>query len=206
MTRRRKIIIAVIIVILILLAILLLLQQPQTPPQQQAQTAAPVTNTELSPSRLLNTSVSANVAPASVNSTVPATTPAPVAEESNVIRLAAAFAERYGSFSNQTSYENLLELKPLMTATFAASTDAYVQAQRAKNASTAEYFGVTTRAINTMVASFDDGGGNARLVVKGQRREISPKNPDGRVYYQDIAIEFLKQSGQWKVNTAQWQQ
>lgn len=129
--------------------------------------------------------------------------PAEPDDRSAVRRIAAAFAERYGSYSNQGDFENLLDLRAYMTAAFAARTEAVVAENRAKPRP-AEYFGVTSRAISTDVQLLDENAGRATVVIKAQRRETGSTAGSERVYYQDLTLTFLNVDGAWKVDTAAW--
>jgi hypothetical protein len=119
-------------------------------------------------------------------------------------RLASSFAERYGSFSNLGDFENLTDLKVFMSASFAASTDAFVARERAKP-TPSEYRGFTTRALSTEVVSLDDSAGTAVITVKTQRQEFTDPTAPGTVSYQDIRLGFIKEGGTWKVDSATWQ-
>jgi hypothetical protein len=203
MSRRAKIIIAVIILLVLLLgalAVWLLLTQ-QRP---VGQVPAPTANTNV-PQAGFNVNVQAPTTGTNVNAAPTTSQPQPqqpADERSNVRRIAAAFAERFGSFSNQTDFQNILDLKPLMTAKLQAWADAYVAEQRSSSSSET-YAGVTTRALTTTVEKFDAAAGTATVRVRTQREQSSLSKDT--VYYQDLLLEFAREGTVWKVDTATWQ-
>jgi len=125
-------------------------------------------------------------------------------DETALMRMAAAFAERFGSFSNQSNYGNISDLKIFMSAKMRDWADDFVAREKQKNAETAVYSGVTTKALYQEVKEFDEPGGRAEISVKTQRREITG-DIEAAAFYQDIAIKFVKEKGEWKVDSAEWQ-
>lgn len=124
-------------------------------------------------------------------------------DENALKQMAASFAERLGSFSNQSNYGNISDLKIFMTDKMRAWADDYVVAQKEKKGDTATYFGVTTKALSSQTVSFNDAGGKAEITVKTQKREISGDN-NAAVSYQDIVVKFIKEKAIWKVDSAEW--
>lgn len=132
--------------------------------------------------------------------------PEPVQDDQgDVSRIAAAFAERYGSFSSISDFSNLLDLKSFMTQDLAVWADGYIEDAMAEEES-AVSFGVTTRALIITVDSMDADAGVADVTVKTQRSERSGGEADSRVYYQDIIFEFVKIGDAWKVDSVTWQE
>lgn len=201
MSRRTKIIIAVIILLLLLgIAALLFLPRGEQP--------AIITVPGFTPSR----SALPTPAPPTGGGTTaeipetpsrPAPQPPKQDTQGNLKRVAAAFAERYGSYSNQGNYENILDLKYYMTPQLQEWADQYVAEQR-QNPRSAEYFGVTSRAISVTIVSFDEAEGEAVLTVNTQRQESGSTPSQTRLYYQDLTLGFVLLNGTWKVSTVNW--
>ena len=203
MSRRTKIIIAaVILLLLMLLGILLFLRPQEAIPGFPEELGGPV---NVNREGLLTTNFSAGPINGNVAQPVNVAPPPPAKpdERTNLKRIAAAFAERYGSFSNESSFENILDLKVFMTASLQAWADAYVADALTKPRSP-EYAGTTTRAISVDVTAFDEAAGTASLVVKAQRRQQGSTTGSDLVYYQDLKFEFLKQGETWKVDAVTW--
>jgi len=142
------------------------------------------------------------------STTVSAVVPEASREEklrSEISRLAAAFAERFGSYSNQGDFENLLDLKSLMTGNMQTWVDNFVAENKAGQTDNTVYFGVTTKSVSLETISIDEAAGEARIKVRTQRREASGTMSDNvRIYYQDLELSFKKVGGEWKVDEATW--
>jgi len=195
MSRRQKILVVVIGILIVLgLGYWLFLRPGLTPPGGTSKT---------------NVNGSKQVVALPPNSTtVSAVVPEATPEEtlrSDLSRLAAAFAERFGSYSNQGSFENLLDLKTLMTAKLQEWTDNFIKQSQAASATNSVYFGVTTKAISVDISSLDEGAGTAKITVGAQRRESSGSMADSStIKYQNLELVFKKVSGEWKVDEATW--
>lgn len=122
---------------------------------------------------------------------------------SDVAKLSAAFAERLGSFSNQSNYSNFEDLDLFMTASMRDWAQTYVAKMKADNPYNGTYYGITTKAISTEVKSFDDAKGTAEIVVGTQRREVGADGGE-RNFQQDLRLTFVKDNGQWLVDGAYW--
>lgn len=119
----------------------------------------------------------------------------------NIEAFARSFAERYGSYSNQTNFENLKDLFPFMTARLSQATAAYVERESAKTPGSS-YFGVSTRAVSATVLTQTET--SARLRLSTQRAESQSGQGAPRIYYQDIEFALLNVGGEWKVDEASW--
>ncbi|MDD4995292.1 MAG: hypothetical protein PHW53_02415 [Patescibacteria group bacterium] len=124
------------------------------------------------------------------------------AEKQAAKNLCILFAERFGSFSNQGSYENITDLLSVMTPSMRVWAENYVS----KNASAApaEYYGVSTKVVANTFNSYDAAQGNAVMTLDTQRREMRASVED-RIYYQAIRISLKKIDGAWLVDSASWQ-
>ena len=126
-----------------------------------------------------------------------------VDQRSSLKRLSMAFTERYGSYSNQSDFENLLDLTALMSKAMAARTESFVEQARAEMQDNTSYSGTTTRALSVRIDSYDEDADEAVLTVSAQRREASDTAED-RIYYQSLTIEFIKVKESWKADSATW--
>jgi len=197
MSRKQKILIVVVGVLVILgLFYWLFLRESFTP--QSPTTKTNVNVVALPPVTLPN------------STTVSATVPEASAEEklrSSISRLAAAFAERYGSYSNQGNFDNLLDLESLMTEKMWAETENFIEQSKASAGDSSVYFGITTKAISVNITSIDEGAGTAKITIGTQRRESSGSMADSStIKYEDLELFFLKVNDEWKVDTAKWVQ
>ena len=206
--RTRNIIIVVVILLLLIAAVLAYLWW-----RSQGQAPAPVAPADVvvDVNKQLGGSSDKTVA-ANVNSAVPAkpkkepvtpVAPAKPDTGASLKRLASAFAERFGSFSNQSSYENILDLKSFMSPAMAKWADNYVAEAAAKGQPNPEYFGMVTRAVAAEVIKLDENAGIAKIAVTTQRQEIA-SNGDEKLFYQVISIDLIKTGDTWQVDTAKW--
>ena len=112
---------------------------------------------------------------------------------------ARAFVERYGSFSNQSGFANLKELRPFMTEALRQEVEAMMASGASANIA---YAGTTTKALTIKEQKVEKR--SATFLISTQRRESTAQNPNARVYYQDIELSLLKAGDDWKVNRAVW--
>lgn len=120
--------------------------------------------------------------------------------EASVKQLALTFAERYGSYSNQSRFANLRDLYPLATDRFRAELEAQAQAG---SDDSADYYGVTTRALRSTVTLLDEDAGTARVQIATQRETTSGSNFP-TITYETLTLTFIKENGSWKVDAAAW--
>ena len=125
--------------------------------------------------------------------------------EEELKRLAASFAERFGSFSNQSPYANILDLKIFMTEKMQVWADKYIEDINAKKADASIYYGITTKAVSTEIKKYDQDSSQAEILVKTQRRKAIATANNITTSYEDILIELVKNKGAWKVDGAYWQ-
>lgn len=124
----------------------------------------------------------------------------------DLMRIAGAFAERYGSYSNQSNFTNVTDLKLFMSQKMQKWAELYVEEQQAKRLDTSIYYGITTKSVAQEIKDYDDDVGKANLLIKTRRREATgTTNNTSKVFDQDILITFVKEEGSWKVDSATWQ-
>ncbi|MFC1703009.1 hypothetical protein ACFLZO_00915 [Patescibacteria group bacterium] len=193
----------------IVIAILLFLMFFGTPQDEQVPVIDDTGTTTSGTTGGFDLGTSANRPTGSTTQPTPEdTTPEEVQEpvsddQGDVSRIAAAFAERYGSFSSRSDFSNLIDLKSFMTQDLAVWADGYIEDAMAEEESVVP-FGVTTRALIITVDSLDADAGVADVTVKTQRSERSGVGAD-RIYYQDLMFDFVKRGDSWKVDSVTWQ-
>ena len=128
-----------------------------------------------------------------------------IINQTDLERIAASFVERFGSYSNQSNYSNLTDLKIYMSARMKNWVDNYVKTARAKGGVSDIYYGITTKSMAQEVKLFDDDLGKAEILVKTQRREAMGTTANASTFYQNILVNFVKEKGMWKVDNAYWQ-
>jgi len=123
--------------------------------------------------------------------------------ETDLRKLASSFAERFGSYSNQSQYDNIKDLKLFMSEDMRAWAENYLEEQRNKEYS-GSYYGISTKSVTAKVQKFNPEAGEAKVLVQTQRIESEEGKEDKRTY-RDIVLDFIKQDRSWKVDKAKWQ-
>jgi hypothetical protein len=123
----------------------------------------------------------------------------------NLKRMAAFFAERFGSYSNHSNYNNIFDLKIFMTGSMQVWADKFVEETKTGWGSSDVYYGVTTKAVEAEIKEIDESAGWAEILVKTQKREASGTMENTLVSYQDILLFFVEENNFWKVDRAEWQ-
>lgn len=121
----------------------------------------------------------------------------------DVAKIAISFAERLGSYSNQSNYGNFEDLNIFMTGSMRAWAKNYVSQMRADNPYDGSYYGITTKAITHEIVDFNDAEGTAEIIVNTHRREVRMSGEEN-VFTQDLRLVFAKENNQWLVNGAYW--
>lgn len=124
--------------------------------------------------------------------------------QTDLTRMAASFAERFGSYSNQSGFANISDLEVFMTINMQQWSRNYIKEMKARQADNLIYYGITTMAITNELKNFDEDEGQAEVLVKTQRRESVGSFENSKTFYQDITIFFAKENGIWKVDRAAW--
>lgn len=116
---------------------------------------------------------------------------------------AMAFAERFGSFSNEGNYGNIKDLELSMTDKMRAWAESYI-AEKSKEKYSGSYYGLEAHALTSSVKSYEPQAGKVAVDVDTRRVEKSG-NLAPREYDQKISIEMIKEDGSWLVDSAVWQ-
>ena len=117
----------------------------------------------------------------------------------DVVSLSKSFVTRYGSYSNEAHFANLLDVLPLMSADFAQKTMEFIETTEIPET----YYGINTSVITVKVDVQDEVSSQVTITTQREESEGSPQNT--RVSFQDIILTFVKEDGAWKVDSAIWQ-
>lgn len=123
----------------------------------------------------------------------------------DLVKISQAFSERFGSYSNYSNYSNFSDLKIFMTETMRAWADSYVTELRSSSEAADEYYGITTKAISSIVEQYNDAAGTASILITTQRRESAIQANEGDLFLQNIQIGLKRVAGEWLVDRAYWQ-
>ena len=124
----------------------------------------------------------------------------------DLIRMSSSFSERFGSYSNQSDYSNLSHLMIFMSEKMKKWAEDFIEKSRIEKGPTDIYYGITTRAVKAEMVKYDEDSGLAEVLVNTRRKEanISSDNQSNS-FSQDVSINFIKENGVWKVDSARWQ-
>lgn len=127
-------------------------------------------------------------------------------ERANLQKTASSFAERFGSYSNHSDYENITDLKVFMSKKMAVWADEFIEESKAEGNYEDVYQGVVTKAVSSEVLSINESLGRAEVLVKTQKIKSSGTTSNTSTGYEDILIIFIKEDGIWKIDSAYWQE
>ncbi len=124
-------------------------------------------------------------------------------EQVAMVRLANLFTERFGSYSSEAEFQNIIDLKKFMTTKMQSWADTYVTTHKKTLNSQSTFISITTKVLSTTVNSFSDKKAEVRSTTS--RVEEGENTNDVRAYNQDIVLQLVKQGNDWKVDSAFWQ-
>lgn len=122
------------------------------------------------------------------------------AQTAGATTVAKMFVERYGSYSNEAEFQNLRDVLPLMTDTFAEKTRAFIEGAEIPET----FYGVTTRVLIVQVERMDETAGEATFKINTQQERAEGSAQNVSVHYQEIRVELKREAGVWKVSSAAW--
>ncbi len=178
----------IILILIIYFLFFFKFNKPQDVPKQQGATSTPAVKTVVEPPKILE------VKPVTKEEL----------DQEGVKRLAASFAERFGSYSSHSNFQNMEDLKLFMTDKMKTWSEDFVKTQALKQAGNTEYYGITTKAVTKKMVDFDESKGTAKVLIQTQRRETVGSAGNPVSFGQSIEVSLLKQGGTWKVDQAYW--
>lgn len=117
---------------------------------------------------------------------------------------AKSFAERFGSYSNQSDYSNFTELEIFMTKDFIDWTKTYVTELKGIVPDFSSYYGISTQALTANVLEFDKTKDTAKVYILTERSESTEDGLGTESYRQGITLNFMKINKDWLVDAAYW--
>ncbi len=119
-------------------------------------------------------------------------------------KIAVAFVERYGSYSNQSDYENLEDLLSFMTRNLKSTTQNFINTKRSEQQDNSMYYGMTTKVLNAEIEIFSPQTNFIKFNLATQRQEMVGSSANTNVFYQNANLELKEQGGVWKVDKITW--
>jgi len=127
--------------------------------------------------------------------------------EDDLKKMALLFVDRFGSYSNQSNFSNIEDLKIFMSERMINWAEAFIAERRNKQQSEKAiiYYSVTTKSVIAETKKIDEAAGMADILVKTRRREsMMSANNSSKTFNQDILLSFKREGGVWKVDAAYW--
>lgn len=183
----KKIIIIVIILILIALVLLFLSSQRSSPVTNNQ---LPVTNKQITNQPGVNQPIAQ---PRELTPEEKLTL-----QKNELMLKARNFVERYGSYSTDAQFANLIELKNEMSDRLWRETEDYILANEKKE--TKEFYGVTTKVLNVKEEKYSTN--EATYLISTQRQEI--KGINQRTFYQEAELMLIKENEEWRTSQIIW--
>ena len=157
-------------------AALVILRLTQKPTNSNTNTNTPVNNAVVNTTNentnTSNTNTNTNTANTNANTnTVPSNTNTNTGStpEANLKGVARSFAERFGTYSNHSDFENIEHLIPYMSERMKKWAQKYLDEQREKTVDQSVYYGMITRTMSVKQTSYDSDNGTAEFLVTAQR-------------------------------------
>jgi hypothetical protein len=118
-------------------------------------------------------------------------------------RLANLFVERFGSYSSEAQFQNIVDLKKFMTKKMQAWADTYISDQKKQAGTNTSFQSITAKVITTSVTNQSASGITFRIttVRTTDNGAVNGKN----TYNQDILIRAVPSGTDWKIDSAYWQ-
>jgi hypothetical protein len=146
-----------------------------------------------------NLSLNANIN-ININSSQNANT-AVITDEAAIKEICFIFAERYGSYSNTNSGQNMLDLKVWMAEKMKGEADDYIAAE--KNKMVVSYLAFFTKVLAQSVSSLTSQTADCQVSTQRTERNEAKETAS---YTQNLLLKFVKEAGAWRVSQAIWQE
>lgn len=117
-------------------------------------------------------------------------------EKKGVEKFARVFAQIYGSFSSDNSYQNVLDVQSLVTAQLWAK----IKPPATVKPPAASFVGVTTQVLLTKLVTWN--GSSAAVELEALRSET--REAKTRTYNQKATVTLVKQGERWLVDSFVW--
>jgi hypothetical protein len=192
MSKRNKIIIIALIVIIGLVLAWLLYDRLTAPPSQLIENQQDLgANLPAGQNNLGNQPANIKFPPGPIKNFSPV--------EQSLYNVARNFAERYGTFSTDSGFANLEEVKLFSSAKMISQIDQLIK----NSQQSAEFYGVTSKVLNVEIKEANDQSGSGQAVVSLQRQETK-SNLAPFVYYQNLQLALIKSGNNWLVDEVKW--
>ncbi|MFC1687168.1 hypothetical protein ACFL0L_01140 [Patescibacteria group bacterium] len=151
------------------------------------------------PTPITNTTVN-NLNTPTNQITQPQPTNTEINEDVERLRLAKNFVERYGSFSNESDFTNIEDMYVVMTDSMRLTAQQFVASARSSQDPNTPYYGTTTKVRSVPQENIQETA--VEYLFTTQRIERTKDSES--MYYQDIAVQMVKEGDSWKIHQVRW--
>jgi hypothetical protein len=117
--------------------------------------------------------------------------------------VAGTFAERFGSYSNESNFYNIDSSLDLMSDKMKTWANEY-KASNQPASNQDPYYGISTKLVSVSVDDYDETLKVATVTVGTQRSEFRINTSNPRIFYQNLVLTFVQEGSKWKVDSATW--
>lgn len=114
-----------------------------------------------------------------------------VSDYAAILNVSRFFVERYGSFSTGAMWQNIYDIKSVVTDAMWIDLEKLTKSNSATNAD----LSLSTKVLSLALLSQNES--SATVLVKTQKKETADEF--SRVYYQDISLDLQKLDTNWLV-------
>jgi len=120
-----------------------------------------------------------------------------LAETARLEQISKNFIEVFGSYSTDNDYQNLKDLKPLVTESYWVELENYIV-----SGETQSVYSVWTTALKAEL--INKSSSEALIKVKTKKGERTSRTETEHILYQNADIYLLKENGVWLVSKVKW--
>lgn len=116
-------------------------------------------------------------------------------EQNGVEQLAKIFAERYGTYSTDSNFQNIKDVQDLVTPALWTKLKAKITTGPAAN-----FVGATAKVITSDLSDWD----GASATVQMQATVVKEQNGVSTTLHQNVVVSMVKSGSSWLVNDFTW--
>lgn len=120
-----------------------------------------------------------------------------IADKAVLQQTARYFTEIFGSYSSDNNFQNLKDLKSLMTTTYWAKWE-----KDLANITSNTTYSVWSQAMNATIDQYSASAGTVTVLCK--RGERKSKTEKENIFYQSAQVNLVKVNGTWLVDKVVW--
>ncbi len=117
--------------------------------------------------------------------------------KATVEQVSRSFVEVFGSYSTDTHYQNLYDVREMLTNSYWGQLETYIS-----NEENEDSYSIWTDVLKAKVQKLNSS--SAQVLVKTRRGERLNKKSEEKVFEQEAEVFLLKENNTWLVNKVNW--